>query len=342
MAAEDILDLTTDETSTILRDGYGLDAAVLDVVSGEAATVCKVKAGDGIFAMKASRSTPQALSLLRWQTAAMRRLTGLGLPVPALVPDLNGEFLHRESGAGGDVVVQLSAWLHDPPLSDVDVDFFLLRKVGAMAARVSQALADFQPLPHEASHVWELSRSADSIRFALQQLKPGPVETLARRALQTFEEELLPLLPELDRAVVHHDLHDSNLLIGIGADGTLGVTGILDFDDMVYGVRLAELAVAGAYAARNTPDAVEALLTVVEGWASALPMTEAEVQAIRPAAISRLAVNASVWASRVAGPRGDYAVARSGGRTLEALDQLLSVGNHEFVSALRRRVYVHP
>lgn len=154
-------------------------------------------------------------------------------------------------------------------------------------------------------------------------------------SLSRFSREVLPQLDSLPRAVVHHDLHDANLLTSADADGRRYVSGILDFGDTVHGVRVAELAVAAAYAARPCADPVGALLTVLAGWVDAgAELTALERQVLYPAAIGRLAVNAAVWASRSAGPRGDYARARANG-SLDALGRMLAVSTAEVTSDIR-------
>jgi hydroxylysine kinase len=194
----------------------------------------------------------------------------------------------------------------------VRVDPPLLRAVGETAARVSVALDGLDP-PAPTCHAWELIRAGDTLRGVVGQVPDRRVAA----ALDVFERDLRPLFDRLPWTIVHHDLHDSNLLVGAGR-----ITGILDFGDLTYGPRLAELAVAAAYAARNTADPHAAVLEVAAGWASVLPLTAEETQGLLPAVVTRLATNVAVWASRATGPRAQYATARAAG-SVDALEALL-------------------
>lgn len=323
------LDVPVNEIRHILRTGYGLDADHVDVLSGELATVCRVVAHGRSYALKAVPVQGAEVHHVRWQTDVMQRLSKHGLPVPAVTPDLAGRALYEHVRGDVLVLVQLTEWLSDPPLGEVRVDRPLLRSVGETAAQVSMGLQGLEP-PVPASHSWELVRTRESVGAVLGEVGDVRVAQLVREALDVFDRRLAPLLPDLPWCVVHHDLHDSNLLVGASpAGGRRYITGILDFGDMVRAPRVAELSVAAAYAARNTTDPRGALIDVAAGWSSRLDLTRDEARALLPAAIARLAVNSAIWASRMSGPRASYARARVGGST-RALASLLEVEPRSF------------
>jgi hydroxylysine kinase len=318
---DDVLDLPPAEVEEILKLHYGVTTDTIEVVSGEIATVCRVASGPRLLAFKAIPAhDDDAAVLIRWQTSAMIKLGRQGLPVPAVQLDIDGQPLTERLAHGRRILVQVSEWLTDPPLIDVPVDPPLLRAVGEIAARVNLALSDLVA-PAPVRHPWELIRTGDTVRGLLDQVHDLRIAALARRALATFDQDLVPLLSSLPWTVLHHDLHDSNLLVGEGPHGHRVITGILDFGDMTYGPRLAELAVAATYAARNSADPQSALVDVAAGWATVCPLTPEERIGLLPAVISRLATNVTVWASRMSGPRAQYARDRMAGadETLEAL-----------------------
>lgn len=312
-----MLTLDAESVGGLLLSRYGLRAVDVEFLGAEEATVCRVTtpAGDQ-FAVKVMANDP----VNRWHRSILAQAGGRGLPVPSVLRDLSGEV----TSDAGDVQLQVTRWLPGVPYADVTMDRDLLSDIGRTAARLRLAMSGAAPPPVPVTHMWELSRTESSIRAALESVSDRETISLARAALTRFSREVLPYLESLPRAVVHHDLHDSNLLTSVDAGGRRYVSGILDFGDTVYGVRVAELAVAAAYAARPCADPVGALLTVVSGWFSAgAELTALERQVLYPAAIGRLAVNAAVWASRSAGPRAGYAKTRSAG-SLDALDRMLT------------------
>jgi Ser/Thr protein kinase RdoA (MazF antagonist) len=333
-----VLDLPDGDVRRILLGGYGIAAADIATVSGEIATVCRVRSGPRLLALKVMPADdPAAEALIRWQTEAMVALSRSGLPVPTTIADGAGRFLHPHRADGRLVLAHLTTWLTDPPLSDVPVDTPLLEDVGRTAARVHRGLDDLGPPPASSGHPWELTRTAETIRSVMGRIEDPLAVRLTASALAVFEDRLAPRLPELPRGVVHHDLHDSNLLVRIDRAGRRRVAGILDFGDMVRGPRLAELAVAAGYAARHAADPRTALLDAAAGWSQVCALTSAERACLLPAVVSRLAVNAAVWAARATGTRAAYARSRLGGTTA-TLERLLATDPDAFEAALARRL----
>lgn len=327
---DSVLDVAADDVARLIDEAYGLVTDRVDVVSGEAATVSRVSVQGRDYAAKISQATVDEAAHLRWQAAVVEHLADARLPVAGLVPDVTGSLTHQTSLEGAPVVVQLSHWLTDPPLGEVPVDRRLLHEVGRTAREVHRALMTAPRPPHEVSHPWELSRSADSIREARHEVADPRTRELADAAVQVFDATIGRQIDSLPRALVHHDLHDSNLLVGRGVEGGPAVSGILDFDDMVVGLRIAELSVAAVYAARHCDDPVGAYVEAVAGWGPDVELSEAEISCLFPAGMARMAVNATVWASRFGGPRGDYARQRSAA-SVRALEHL-TAADHDAVT----------
>ncbi|GAA1936976.1 hypothetical protein GCM10009689_16780 [Brevibacterium antiquum] len=113
------------------------------------------------------------------------------------------------------------------------------------------------------------------------------------------------------------------------------MTGVLDFGDMVWGPRIAELAVPAAYASRGAAQPVEAFIQVAEGWGSSIDLQAEEIDLLLEAAIGRLAVNLAVWTARGQSERGGYALSRSKG-TERVLREFLCVDADALRRELRR------
>jgi hydroxylysine kinase len=328
-------DLSPEAAQRILRDGYGVAATSINFVSGELATVCCVTDSRGTWALKVVPQSAHEAEIFRWQAAVMAELKRLNVPVPMVVPDRTGSVVHETQGERGALAL-LTAWLHDPPLSAVHVDPSLLREVGKTAAKVSVAL-ESQRLPSRVDHPWELTRTSQTVRSVLHQIADPATREIAEAGLGVFVSRVEPVLSDLPWALVHHDLHDSNLLVGHRPDGTRTITGVLDFGDLVFAPRLAELAVAAAYASRHRRDAAAALVEVAVGWTTQLPLTDEERRTLLPAAIARLTTNVAVWTARAGSARAEYAALRVEG-ALETLQCLLATDSEAFVNDLNARL----
>jgi hydroxylysine kinase len=329
------LDLSPAQVGELVQERYGLRPDQIEPVEGELATICRVADAGRVLAVKVSRDAGGERAAATWRATVMGHLAGRGAPVPGVLADRDGAAVSTALVDGLPVLVVVEQWLEGSPLYAVDVDEALLRDVGGTAARLAAALASAPAPPAPLTHVWEASRGRTTILAALPGVRDAETRAAVVRAADGFAADVQPHLAALPRAVVHQDLHDANLLVGDG-DGRRRIVGVLDFGDMLSGLRIAELAVAAGYAARLTPDPLDGFLAVVAGWGRAVPLTDVEVAVLLPLARTRLAVNAAVWAARSTGPRASYAAARST-RSLPALRGLLAADPGTVAAEVRRR-----
>lgn len=328
------LDLGTAEVARLVREHHGCDPLAVTRLESELSTVARIDLASGVVVAKVTRYSPDELLAARWRLAAMQHLHRAGIPVGGAMPDRNGELVTVATAGSETVLLQLSEWLAGVPLESITPAPDLLRSVGDTAARIARALAGWGAPPVEVTHPWELVRTLATIDEAIDRVADQATRALVAEAAERFRRTVEPVLTRLPRSVVHHDLHDSNVLV----EPALGrVSGVLDFGDMVVGPRVAELAVAAAYASRNAADPVAAFLLVAEGWGTTVRLSDDEIGVIYRAGIGRLAVNAAVWAAREHTSRGAYARARSA-RSRAALVALLGADEEAVQSALRARL----
>ncbi|HTI65886.1 MAG TPA: aminotransferase class III-fold pyridoxal phosphate-dependent enzyme, partial [Gemmatimonadaceae bacterium] len=114
-----------------------------------------------------------------------------------------------------------------------------------------------------------------------------------------FDRYTRRLLDDLPRAIVHGDMNDYNVLVGDGDDlESRGqrVTGIVDFGDMVYSYRTADLAIAMAYAMLDATDPLGVAAQVVRGFARTVAPEDVELAALFGLATIRLCASACIAA----------------------------------------------
>lgn len=333
--APDSLSLTPTQVAQILEAHYGLLATSLTALQSELSAVYRVRLASGqSVAFKAIRYRKDDEMLTAWQTSAMEHLNALGLPAPATIRTEKGELLAVAETEQGLVIAHLGEWLSGTPLEAVPATPEMMHAVGVSGAHIALALGDVSRPAIQRDHPWVLSRTLETIRESLVAIEDQKIVTLLRQAEHRFERIVEPVLHDLPHAVVHHDLHDSNLLVDKQSER---VNGVLDFGDMVWAPRIAELAVIAAYACRGADDPAKAYLGVAEGWGAVMPLNAEEVEVLLGASIGRLAVNLAVWSARSSSDRGEYARARSQ-TTVRGLVALLAVAETSFTELLAARL----
>ncbi len=136
----------------------------------------------------------------------------------------------------------------------------------------------------------------------------------------TFDARTAPLLDSLPRAAVHGDLNDRNVLVGGGSDvesSDQSVTGIVDFGDMTYSFRVADLAIAIAYAILGSDDPLAVSASIVRGYRETMAITDQELAALFGLVAMRLCTSVCIAADQQQQrPDNDYlGVSQSAMRT---------------------------
>ncbi|WP_336660900.1 phosphotransferase [Leucobacter sp. USHLN153] len=330
--APESIALSPAQASEALRRYYGLEAVSLTLMDSELSSVYRAELSDGRrCAFKATRFTPEAHAAAQWRTAAMDHLQSLGIPAGETFLSLQGQPVTVAETEVGDAVVHVGEWLTGIPLEAVTPNTSIMREVGRTTSRVVAALDGWPQPPVAIEHPWELTRTLETLEATINSATGEEREMLAQ-ATERFRTQVQDQLGALPHTVVHHDLHDSNLLV----DGER-VSGVLDFGDMVWGPRIAELAVAAGYGCRTSADPAAAYLDILDGWDHAVALTSAEVAVLFPASLGRLAVNLGVWTARSGSDRGDYARARSAS-TARALRELLAVDPAQMADRISERL----
>jgi hydroxylysine kinase len=325
-----------------LADGYELVSVDLRFLGGELDRNYQVSTDDGRTFLAKLRTKADRNDRLRWQKEILLHLADrhLDCAVPTLVPTIDGDLdLGLDVGSERWLLTVLG-WVPGTDMVKVDKHSDgLLIDIGATAARVTIALDGFRSETMHDTHHWDVMRSAEVIDECLA-LDP----TLADnpdvvKALGWFRD-VAPLLDSLPMAMVHNDLNDNNVLVE-EVDGVQGVAGILDFNDALYTVRVAEPAIAGAYAMLRKENPLSAIGLIIAGYHGVTPLTDGELAAAYPLAAARLCVQALTWAVRGQTDPTEYGAMRMR-HTLPALHRVLQVDPHSATAHLREMCRLPP
>jgi 4-aminobutyrate aminotransferase-like enzyme/Ser/Thr protein kinase RdoA (MazF antagonist) len=210
-------------------------------------------------------------------------------------------------------IVWMLRWIPGKLLAEVQYHSpRLLRNLGRQLAMQDAKLASFD---HPSAHrelKWDLKR-ASWIRDYLH-LAPDPA--LIERVMR-----MAPGLASLRHSVIHGDANDHNILVD-GDDVVL-----IDYGDLHHTATICELAIAGAYVALNKRDPLDALFHLVAGYHAELPLEPAEIEALFPLILLRLAVSV---------------VNSSYRKTLYPDNPYITVSEKAACAALGRLSQVHP
>lgn len=298
--------LTPADVVQVLLDEYGMKVEEQEELGGEVDHNHRIRTSSGDeFLLKVSEGA--VTEALFWQESVLTHLEDdvPDLPLPRLVHTLSGAVWVTVESRQRQFVARLLTWLPGKMISEVeDQSESLLVELGSVAGRLTQSLARLDSR-HSQSHQWDLRNARVVVEEALPFIQAPEDRELVVRVLGWFDR-VRPQLDTLPTGVVHQDLNDFNVLVRPDADGGQQVSGVLDVGDALFTARVAEVAIAVAYAMLRKEDPLWAASAVVQGFHSVAPLSEAEIAVIFPLAAARLCVNVGVWTRRTSTSENRY------------------------------------
>jgi 4-aminobutyrate aminotransferase-like enzyme/Ser/Thr protein kinase RdoA (MazF antagonist) len=239
--------------------------------------------------------------LLEAQQQAMARLAQRGVPVPRVVPATNGEPLNKTGDDGSRHFTWAVTPLPGVLLADVGFRSpELLEQLGVAVGRLTSALHGFTHPALERTFAWDLTSAVDRVVAARDGIDDEAFRAAIDAVIRQVNERVLPNALALPRAAIHNDLNDHNILVAASKNATACLTridqvsGIIDFGDMLYGWRVADLAIAAAYTMLDARDPLGVLAALVRGAARECSYEDVELEAVFALASLRLALSAAI------------------------------------------------
>ena len=338
--------LGQDEARRLALELYGLHATLEPLPSERDQNYRITTDGGEQLVLKISGSAESAEHLdLQNQALGWLAERDPELPVQRLRPTIAGDTMALIRGADGqEHRVRLLTHLPGSVLADARPHSpALLRDLGARLAQLDRALEGFTHTAAERPEFfWNLERAPQIVRARLEGIENPTRRIMVERVLEQWDEVVAPALASLRRGVIHNDANDHNVLVGDPGPEGRGVTGFIDFGDMLEGPVACDLAIAVAYAMLGKRHPLAACAQVVAGYNDVLALTEPELEVIFPLACARLAASVCLSAERRATePQSDYLMI-SEAPAWEVLERIADVPPRLARDVLRARCGLPP
>lgn len=326
--------LSTAEARDLARRFYGIEAAASTLPSERDQNFLLRTAQGDAFVLKIANAGDER-GLLEAQNAALERVGARTDLCQRLIPATDG----RRIVEAGRHAVRLLTWIPGEPFASLpDPSIPQFEDLGRATGVLDGALDGFDHPAVHRTFYWDLAGGLGLVSTL------GPsIHDPRRRALvlgtvaaiQRRDGGRLALLP---RVVRHNDLNDYNVLVG-----DRGVTGILDFGDIVHTFAIADLAIAIAYALLGRPDPIQAACAIVRGYARVHPITDDEIDALFGLVQLRLCMSVAIAARQQPVRPGDHYLGISQQAIRETLPRIVALDRDAVDAALRQsRASAHP
>jgi 4-aminobutyrate aminotransferase-like enzyme/Ser/Thr protein kinase RdoA (MazF antagonist) len=226
----------------------------------------------------------------------------LAVPIPWLVP---GATPDSADPADRRVPFPAGNGVHHVRMYDVlrgrgrieaeDVPDDALGHWGETMARVGRALRGFFHPAARRTMLWDVQHAART-RELLQTIGDRRHRELVERALDRFDEVVVPVWPSLRAQIVHGDLTTDNAIV----DETGRITGIVDFGDMSHTALVTDIAslLDSLLNGRQGDDLFRAGRLVLDGYQRITPLEPIELGLIGELLAARAAVTIAISSFR--------------------------------------------
>ncbi|MBS1811555.1 MAG: aminotransferase class III-fold pyridoxal phosphate-dependent enzyme [Acidobacteria bacterium] len=269
---------TAETITQLAQELYGLTATAHPLPSERDQNFLLTTTDGKQFVFKLANALEDA-SLLEAQQQVLAFLSNHLSFCPQLVPTQSGAALTEiQSASDTRHLARLVTWLPGTPLGEVKYHSpELLQNLGQCLGQLDRALANFDhPALHRDFH-WDLAQALRIVEEAEALIADDEMRRFVVQLKDDFVRDVVPLLPELRRGIIHNDANDYNVIVDAK---TQRVTGLIDFGDMIHSFVVAELAIAIAYAILDKPDPLAVAAQLVKGYTAEYPLTEVELASL--------------------------------------------------------------
>jgi 4-aminobutyrate aminotransferase-like enzyme/Ser/Thr protein kinase RdoA (MazF antagonist) len=265
---------------------YGLEAKAKGLV-GEYDKNFRLTSTKGDFILKIMH--PQAeRETLELQISALGHLTkeAPDLTAPRVQRTKSNQLIETMDAPNGKRLVWMLSYIPGKLYADVKPHTpELLESFGKVLGAFDKALLNFEHPASKRNLKWDLAK-AEWIQGHISDIADTSQRETVQRILANYLETIQPVLSEVRSGVIHNDANDYNVLVHNGL-----VASLIDFGDMLFAPTICELAIAAAYAMMGHDDPLAAVINMVRGYHSVLPLTIKELELLFPLIQTRLAVS---------------------------------------------------
>lgn len=187
-------------------------------------------------------------------------------------------------------------------------------ELGALAGRVSRALAEFRHPGLDRALQWDLRFGAEVVHGLVSHVDDGAARSRLQAAADDAWAHIEPLADALPRQAVHMDLTDANVVVSHGIGGVVHPDGIIDLGDLSDSWAVSELAITLSSVLQHPGSDPTSVLPGIRAFHAIRPLSVAEAEALWPLLVLRTAV-LIVSGAHQAGfdPDNDYLTEQSDG-----------------------------
>lgn len=275
---------TTDSVVEFAQKLYGIQTTAKLLPSERDQTFLLETDSGEKFVLKIANALEKR-GFLEAQNEAMNHVAKSSALCQKVIPTLSSKTITEVKSPNGSThLVRLVTYLDGIPLGNIKRHSNeLLRDLGRAVAEVDKALSDFDHTAIHRKFHWDMANGLEVCWEYESLITDANMRNLVKKLTADYEKNVVPLLPNLRKTIIHNDANDYNILVGGGDDlysRNQSVIGVIDFGDLVHSYTVGGLAIAIAYTILEKPNPLAVAAEIVKGYHAEFALDENEIKAL--------------------------------------------------------------
>lgn len=271
----------------ILLEQFKIDATKIEKLDGLESTNYLVETRTEKYIFKTYPYLENTLALVEAENKALLFLNKKGqnnTPKPIPLRDRNYTTILNIDGKR--CICRMLSYLDGKFLVDVPHTIKLFKSFGKFIAQLDIKLQQFTNYTIKARQLkWDIQYLNLSKKY-LEHIPDMKDRNVVYYFFKQYEENVVPILPELRTSAIHNDANEWNVLVAHEE-----VSGIVDFGDMTHSLLINELAVAITYSCYDKENPLEWASIILKSYHEILPVLEKELEILYYLIAARLCIS---------------------------------------------------
>lgn len=205
---------------------------------------------------------------------------------PEPIQNLHGSYLYESEINGGQKILRMLSFLDGESFINIKHSQTLFESFGIFLAQMDLDLRQYNNYTIKArQNKWDNQYIYLNKKYIHDISNPSD-RKIVKYFFQQYEENVLPIIQNLRRSIIHNDANDYNVLVKNNK-----VNGIIDFGDLAYSPLINELAVAIPYAIFRKENPIDWAVIILKAYHDILPLHVHEVDVLYYLIAARLCIS---------------------------------------------------
>lgn len=270
MPIDEIPNLNKQSMARLVMDLYGIEGEISPLVSYEDQNAL-IKTPAAKYVLKiANKKWSQEFLQAQTDVLEFLKINAPDLAFPGVIPTSTGDTITHIKG----FAVRLLTYLEGDLLTNTPRTPEIYQDIGRFLGQFSKAMKNYPPDSVEGSdELWKLD-NVMACKAYLSDVADEEARDQFERLYAYYENNILPSLPRLRKAVIHSDANEQNFLVD--PREPTKISGLIDFGELQYGSQINELAITLAYGLLGENDVAMASSKIIEGYDREFELEEEE------------------------------------------------------------------